>query len=249
MANLHKEHWSIGKSYTMNKSGWECKVLNYHTGGKVEVEWQDGSRSFASLSNLGKGNVRPPNAPSIVGVGINDMVGTPYCLEKYQKWQSMIKRAYCPHYHKNKKTYKDVEVVKEWHRLSSFLEWAEGWGDVSGLELDKDIKGCGKVYSPDSCIFIPSYINSFFIKSGGRKEFAWKERLRKYEVSASTGAGRKNTYVGVYSTKEEALEAYKIAKWSRLEPLIERYRQESFYREDVEEAIRNNSVWDSAYVV
>ena len=37
--------------------------------------------------------------------------------------------------------------------------WLEN--QVDGWQLDKDLVGDGKLYSPDTCVFVPSWVNSF----------------------------------------------------------------------------------------
>jgi hypothetical protein len=74
----------------------------------------------------------------------------------YYKWAGMIQRCY----NKNNPSYKDyggrgVVVCDEWRNDSAkFIEWANKNGYKKGLQLDKDIKGCGMLYSPDSCCFV-----------------------------------------------------------------------------------------------
>lgn len=51
-------------------------------------------------------------------------------------------------------------MCNEWlNNFSNFYDWAikNGWKD--GLELDKDIKGNGLVYSPDACLFVTAKQN------------------------------------------------------------------------------------------
>lgn len=233
----------LGKTFKV-RCGWTCEVIDYKSNKEVTIKWEeDGSVDVVNSGNLVNGVVRPTMFPSIVGVGINDMRGCEYNEDIYWKWTSMIKRAYCEHFQKGSPTYRDVEVCEEWKLFSSFHAWAEGWGDVKSLQLDKDFKGCGKLYSPENCMFIPDYLNGFMRVKPDLSDlkFTWKEQLKKYEVCVRGHtffeSSRKGDYVGVYSTKEEATFVYKKVKLETLHNLLGIYREDVRYREDVELAI------------
>lgn len=239
-----------GKEFTV-KSGWTCVVEEYIRHDNVTVRWKEsGKTQKVSTSRLTSGTVRPVDFPTIIELGINDMRGKVETGKGsiYQKWSSMIKRCYCEHYVKGKPTYLFVEVERGWLRLSNFYEWASQYKGVSQLTLDKDIYGTGYLYSPESCMFVPNYINGFFLGMDSPRKFTWKDWLNKWEVSVSNpteGLGRgQEAYIGVYSTKAEALETYKETKLKHLEIIIDRYRKEDFYSEEVEWKLRNNKIFD-----
>lgn len=73
----------------------------------------------------------------------------------YGVWHNMVAR--CTHT-KNKSYYKyggrGVKVCDEWvDNFLAFNDWAMSNGYKKGLELDKDIKGDGLLYSPEMCYF------------------------------------------------------------------------------------------------
>lgn len=81
----------------------------------------------------------------------------------------MMRRCYDPKYHEKEPTYKGCEVCKEWLNFQMFAEWYyKNHYEIEGQRicLDKDIllKG-NKIYSADTCIFVPHRINSLFVKS------------------------------------------------------------------------------------
>ena len=78
----------------------------------------------------------------------------------YRRWKDMLKRCYSKTFHKSRPTYTDVVVCKEWQTFSNFREWMVRQ-DWEGKQLDKDIFGDGKVYNPESCIFISLSLNVF----------------------------------------------------------------------------------------
>jgi len=74
----------------------------------------------------------------------------------YSCYRSMIQRCYDKNF-VNYKYYggKGVIVCDEWKNdYNLFLNWAKlnGWSE--GMQLDKDIKGNGMIYSPESCCFV-----------------------------------------------------------------------------------------------
>lgn len=84
----------------------------------------------------------------------------------YLKWRNMLRR--CLVKHKKHQYYESVSVCDEWYYLSNFISWV-GDTDVTGLYLDKDILGDGKIYSPESCAFVTQECNQFFssVKKNG----------------------------------------------------------------------------------
>jgi len=158
------------------------------------------------------------------GVGINDanyavcpkgpdgkQVFCPY----YSTWKKMLERAYCPKYLVRHPTYIGVTVCEEWHSFMSFHAWMETQ-DWQGKHLDKDIIAPGnKVYSPDTCVFVPPAINSLLLDCGAtRGEWpigvSWYKPTRKFLARVST-AGR-DKHLGYFTCPHEAHMAWRKAK-------------------------------------
>jgi len=77
-------------------------------------------------------------------------------------YNGMIRRCYKSHC-KEYRWYgaKGVTVCDEWRNdYQKFLDWALSNGWQKGLQLDKDIKGDGKLYSPETCSFVTALVNS-----------------------------------------------------------------------------------------
>lgn len=76
-------------------------------------------------------------------------------------WNDMMRRCYntaCKAY----KAYgaKGVTVYKQWREdRVSFCDWAMNNGWKPGLQIDKDLLGDGKIYSPDTCCFLTQLEN------------------------------------------------------------------------------------------
>lgn len=75
------------------------------------------------------------------------------------------------------KGYVNVKVCKEWEDFENFYEWFKDQVEKKwyrkGRHLDKDLlspKDC-KIYSPETCCFLPAKVNLFLVNSSkkGRK--------------------------------------------------------------------------------
>lgn len=164
----------------------------------------------------------------LCGVGINDapyqvtmnLFGPRVTCPVYQTWSSMIKRCYSDKVHLKRPTYTDCNVASEWHSFMSFREW---WLQhyKEGYHLDKDlIVPASKIYSPATCIFVPSWLNSFTVaKDANRGLLPLGVSLSNVQVSkpylarCADGCG-KQVHLGLYNTPEEAHQAwlsYKLA--------------------------------------
>lgn len=139
----------------------------------------------------------------------------------YAKWEAMITRCYRK---PRKAAYKDCKVCDEWLTFSAFRSWMEtqNW---EGKELDKDLLGSGKIYDPESCVFVSKEINMFFVtrsKSSGLPLGVTSVKGKHYRSSISNPGrvGKGSIYLGLYPTQQEAHRAWQIAKLDRLRELI-----------------------------
>lgn len=83
----------------------------------------------------------------------------------------------CRCYNKNHKTYKHyggrgVKVCDEWRNdYQKFLDWSLANGWAKGLQLDKDIKGNGLLYSPETCSWVTRIQNCNNRKNSVKYEY------------------------------------------------------------------------------
>lgn len=93
-----------------------------------------------------------------LGIGINPSENK----KAYIVWKSMLRRCYDEKHLLKYKTYIGCTVDERWHNFQVFAKWYEQ-NYIDGFQLDKDIliKG-NKVYSPDTCCFVPVEINNMF---------------------------------------------------------------------------------------
>ena len=150
----------------------------------------------------------------LYGVGINDV-----CLptrvgnvrdRAYQHWKSLIERCYSDKYHSRQSSYIDCEVCDEWKYFSNFKKWFEK-NYVDGYQLDKDILVKGnKIYSPNTCCFVPKDINAAFQFARINANNGITESKKGFVVTVNMY--NKKVIVGTFSNIDDARDAYISAK-------------------------------------
>ncbi|UZZ63964.1 hypothetical protein A71_158 [Escherichia phage A7_1] len=149
----------------------------------------------------------------VYGKGINDAGYNVRPDEKmcpfYMRWMSMLQRCYDQGALSRDPSYEGTTVCEEWLRFSNFKAWMQT-KDWKGKCLDKDLKG-GKVYSPETCLFISGDLNRYWTK---RKGISWEEDRQKWRVKIN------KKHIGRYRTKEEARAVYEACKLKGLASFI-----------------------------
>ena len=163
----------------------------------------------------------------------------------------MLQRCYDPKYQKEEPTYKGCKVEDYLLNFQNMGEWIESnYYEISGetMCLDKDILYKGnKVYSRETCIFVPKRINSLFTKRdnarGDSPIGVYPVPSGNYQVHCNNGYGKLD-YLGTYLTKEEAFQVYKQYKEKVIKETIDSYKgkiPELFYSR-LREAMYNYEV-------
>ena len=213
-----------------SKSSGDFKIVKYNDTTNVEIEFlKTGYETAVRLGDIKNGKVKDPYSPSVYGVGI---LGTKYpsreCdrnTKEYLLWCRMLHRCYSDSYKKKNPTYIDCEVSNKFKSYEYFYEWCHSQigfgneGDENPFHLDKDllIKG-NKVYSENTCVFIPKEINQLLVKStASRGEYLigvhWCKKGKSFVARVSKNKGKRE-HLGYFKTELEAFNAYKQAKES-----------------------------------
>lgn len=137
----------------------------------------------------------------------------------YKRWKGMLERCFSLKYQEMQPTYKGCTVCEEWRYLSNFIKWVDSQPnrDWESCNLDKDflIEG-NKEYSPNTCVFIPSNLNSFIVDKGNdRGDYmigvSYEHKKNPYRARCSSPfVGTR--CVGHYPTELEAHKAWQAKK-------------------------------------
>ena len=214
----------VGKVCKSLNSG-DFKILKYVDARNVEIQFfNTGYHKVAEMKEVRNGNIKDPYLPSVCGVGI---VGTKYPTvingvktKEYVLWCRMLQRCYSDEFKKKRPTYEGCEASENFKSYEHFYEWCNSQvGFKDGFHLDKDllVKG-NKVYSENTCIFIPKEINSLLTKCDASRGghligVYWCNTNNAFVAKVRRNKG-KQEHLGLFKTEIEAFKAYKQAKES-----------------------------------
>ena len=217
----------VGDSYTLN-SGESCTVTSVDKN-LIDIIFSTGNSKTVTSGDLRNGKVRNPLFKAYLGVGFEGLGR--YKIYRFgggkspegKLWMDMINRCYNPKRLIKAKSYIGCEVSEDWHNFQNFADWCQNQKGfkVLGWALDKDILSKeSKIYSPDTCLFVPKELNNFF-----------KNKTQTISVlTRSTGFQSKfylqgfQTYSPKFETKDEAMCWYVYKKNETLKLLIEKYK-------------------------
>jgi hypothetical protein len=187
-----------------------------------------------------------------MGVGINDMNypinqtinGRQKMCPFYARWVGILERC-SSDFILEHPTYFTCDIADNWVLLSGFRSWMESQ-QYERLHLDKDILVQGnKLYSEGTCAFVPQYVNKVLLTRDrdrgvnglgvckvGPSVKGGPERKRPYTSNVNNGYG-KIIRLGYYETPMEAHHVWQLGKADVILDVIERYKKEDCYRQDV----------------
>jgi len=170
----------------------------------------------------------------VFGVGVNDWVGKVKVdgklIREYKLWSGMLERCFCKKYKQKKPTYEGVACSKDWLSMTKFIEDVSQMRghDLSGWQLDKDILQKGnKLYSKDTCCFVPQEVNSLLIKcDNSRGEWPVGVNFHKAtgKFMAQLAINGKRKSLGRFTTPEEAFQVYKLAKEAHIKVVAQKWQ-------------------------
>lgn len=187
----------------------------------------------------------------VAGVGYNSGVYPSVGIKEHALWRSMLARCYTERNLKKKPTYVGCTVSENFKMYDFFYEWCNaqtGFNkvDENGRQfaLDKDllIKG-NKIYSEDTCVFVPMEINNVIVKSDSiRGEYPIGVSYDKVRSKFQARIWIDNTpkALGRFDTIEEAFYSYKVCKENNIKLIATKWKDHIDYR--AYEALMNYTV-------
>ena len=223
-----------GEKHISNE-GEHVVIIEYFNAYNCTIQFEDGTIvNNLQYNNIKNSQIKNPLKPSVLGVGyfgigkhVSSIGGKP--TKCHNTWRAMIRRCYSKEISKNLSTYKECFVIKEWKCFQVFGDWFEEnwkpWMD-SFWQLDKDILTKGnKIYSPETCCFVPPQINSLFVKSNSIRG--------KYPIGVTKSGNRFAACIykygepfdlGTFLTPEGAFYTYKIEKELHIKEVADKWR-------------------------
>ena len=241
----------IGEKH-LNNNGDEFKIIEYISTRNCTVQFKDGFvSSNRQYRDIKRGEVKNPYYPTVCGIGYvgegkhSIFVDGKVCLH-YYTWKGMLERCYDKNLHNKRPSYIGCTLDSKWMCHQNFALWfIENFNPetMDGWHLDKDILVKGnKIYSPETCCFVPQEINLLFAKrqnNRGEYPIGVSKSGNKFMSKISINGERK--YLGTFDTPEEAFQAYKTAKEKYIKevadkwkPLIEEKIHQALYNYQVE---------------
>lgn len=225
-----------------NKFGSKMEIISYKNAKDIDIYFEEYNWYARNVrySHFKEGTIRCPYDKSVCGIGyIGEGKYKVWENNKhtrcYDVWSNMLKRCY-DNKKDNNSAYKDCKVYEGWHNFQNFSEWYyNNYYEIleERIELDKDILVHGnKVYSPETCIFVPQTINELFKKrKKSRGDYpigvSYNKRDDILEVWCRVYKNdkNKNIYLGRFKPNqvEEAFECYKQFKENYIKQVADEY--------------------------
>ena len=228
----------------LNNFGSEMIIIGYKNCENINVFFPEYNWTANEIryDNFKRGKPKCPYERRTFGVGYLGEGKYKSCengkiTRVYNTWNNMLQRCYDPKFHEKQPTYNGCKTSEIFHNFQNFGEWDEdNYYVIEGekMSLDKDIllKG-NKIYSPDTCIYVPQTINSLFTKrdkSRGDLPIGvyYHKRDKKFVAKCSIyyfeNKKKKTKHLGNYATAEEAFYVYKQFKEKHIKEVADYYK-------------------------
>lgn len=219
-----------------NNFGSKMKIIEFIDKKHIKVYFNDynWTSNYTSYFVFTNEKLSCPYEPRTFGIGYigegkyNPMIYTSI----YNTWRRMFDRCYNK---KNKhNSYNNCKVCEKWHNFQNFAKWYEdNYYEVENekMHLDKDILVKGnKVYSPETCIFVPQRINVLFVKQQNHRGkypmgvYYDKRRCTYHSHVRILNDKKKRIYLGTFDNANEAFNSYKNFKEKYIKEVADEYK-------------------------
>ena len=228
MNKLHENR--IGETHTTN-NGEKLTILKYRGNFRYLIKFEDNTEiNGVRYDHIKNGEVKNPNTPIVYGIGYSSIgkYSQKEHRSAYRKWQGMLERCYSEKYQIKRPTYIGCSVSEDWFNFQVFANWFydETNGYKEGYQLDKDIlKKGNKIYSPETCCFVPQEINTLLVKNDSKRgNLLIGVRKNGNGFQARLNINGDTKIIGTYSTQEQAFLVYKEEKESYIKYLADKIK-------------------------
>ena len=226
-----------GEKHITNE-GYPVEIIKYVNNINCDILFEDGTvLQNVVYRQVKLGQIKNPNHKSVlnigyIGIGFHKIKSEGKHTKLYRTWKNMLKRGCYAQYKNEIPSYKNVTIYEKWKCFQNFGNWFENNFNpeyMQGWELDKDIliKG-NKIYSPETCCFVPAEINKLFVKNDtNRGKYPIGVCInRKGTFTSSVRKKDEVLWLGTFDTEEEAFEVYKIAKESYIKEVADIWKDQ-----------------------
>jgi hypothetical protein len=235
-------------TYHQLVDGSIVKIIKYKNCKDITIQFDYGFEVKTRMMCVKRDNIKHPLQKTVYNIGYIGLgsYSTSDNLVLYDKWSGTLRRCYDEKYQEKHPSYIGCSVAEDWHNFQNFAKWFEKNYNPETMhkwQLDKDILVKGnKIYSPETCCFVPSEINNLFIKrkvDRGRYcigvSFNKRDKLYSANISAKNYKGKRN-----FKTELEAFNLYKLLKEKQIKEIADKWRGE--ITEEVYNAMYNYKV-------
>jgi hypothetical protein len=237
LLKLNKERRVGEISYNSYQS--KMKIIEYNSSEDITIEFENGWKTKSIYSLFKKGAIKSPYDISVYGHGyIGEGNYIPTINRKptkpYMYWRTMLQRCYDKNLHKRSPSYIGCEVCSEWLNYQNFAQWFENnYYEIDNIRmnLDKDIMVKGnKVYSPETCVIVPIFINELFTKNNTRRGnfplgVSYDKNSNKYLTYCRIHGQSSKKFLGSYDNPNDAFYiGYKPFKENYIKELANEYK-------------------------
>lgn len=228
-----------------NNFGSKMVIIEYRNNIDIDVYFPEYNFTAENVAycNFKRGAVSCPYERTVcdigfIGEGIHKIYDENGKITKcYSTWHHMLQRCYSEKYHEKQPTYIGCKVSERFLNYQNFGEWdKDDYYEIEGevMCLDKDILVKGnKIYSPETCIYVPQTINNLFTKRQSCRGDSligttYHKRDKVYEtwchlIDPETGKSN-GKYLGRHDTTEKAFEVYKYYKERNIKEVADYYK-------------------------
>lgn len=162
----------------------------------------------------------------IFGKGYNNLLEESH-TQAYKIWKHVLHRCCSNDTKRMNSTYAACSICDEWLLFSNFKKWFDSHY-IDGYHLDKDILVKGnKLYSPNTCCFVPRKINTLLTKSNSSRGkcligVTFNKSKGKYEAHVNING--KTKHFGGFTNEYDAFIKYKTEKEKEIVRIANEYK-------------------------